>query len=172
MHNLTDEELEQKLVSACRRSMTGELSNARDYHRHSGERTKGHEEALPLAVEAATRGILLQIQVRNEDVRIPFMRENQQLSDLIICMRENCATRGFLSDRRCLAALEELMAFRKVFRRQALTGEDVRRELNEYQAATFDEKVPRASVFEAGLRRGFAMRAEERQPTTTKPAAN
>jgi hypothetical protein len=59
------------------------------------------------------------------------------------------------------------MAMRKVFRRQDLTGEDIRRELGAYQAATFDEKVPRASVYEAGLRRGFAMRAEERQTTPT-----
>lgn len=173
MKNLTDAALEDAMGKAYSMSMEGERGTFRDYERSEGTRVQGSKKLLEACVEANRRGILRAIQDRNPSWKLPYMSPMQDLLNILECQLGWVGQRGFEHDKRLVTCLEELIAFRRMFRRQELSGEDEAREAATYETNLFDDGKPwppdPREAFLAGLRRGFELRGEE---NSTKPTTN
>lgn len=173
MKNLTDAQLEEVIGVAYSMSKEGERAVFREYERSESTRIQGSKKLLEACVEANRRGILHDIQKRNPTWKLYALTPMQDLISVLECQIGWVGQRGFEHDKRLVTCLEELIGFRRMFRRQELTGEDEAREAATYETNLFDDGKPwppdPREAFLAGLRRGFGLRGEE---NSTKPITN
>lgn len=126
-------------------------------NQRSKDRISQRQALTPLLREAVARGL----GGLPSDVGVAGMDPDQDVQDLISMAQYSAQTRGFHGDKKILSALEELLATRRAVRRQLLTGEDEKRECKAWCARPVDDRES-VSPFIAGLRRGFALRAEDK----------
>lgn len=156
--DMTTAELEKEYADIQLRIEADERAPFRSWQMNRDYRNRLYSDAIKIEIELSQRGIQ---KKGSPDPDYDLLTDIRDTEDRI---ETGDRVHGH---RLILRRLLELLAYRRLVRRQELTRDDIDREYATYLTDRHDNGLAphedRADVFEVGLRRGFAMRAEERE---------